>query len=49
MQQTLWQWLLAQKTLLLSVGLILIMIIYGIIRLIRDRKKDSRKKKEEAD
>lgn len=49
MQQTLWQWLLAQKTLLLSVGLILIMIIYGTIRLIRDRKKDSRKKKEEAD
>lgn len=48
MRESLWQWLLSQKTFLLSVGLIVIMLIYGIIRFIRRIRTDSRKKKEEA-
>ena len=48
MNETLWQWLLSQKTFLLSVGIVLIALIYGIIRLIRRIRNNSRKKKEEA-
>ena len=48
MREGLWQWLLSQKTFLLSVGLIVIMLIYGIIRFIRRIRTNSRKKKEEA-
>lgn len=48
MRESLWQWLLSQKTFLLSVGLIVIMLIYGIIRFIRRIRTNSRKKKEEA-
>lgn len=48
MRESLWQWLLSQKTFLLSVGLIVIMLIYGIIRFIRRIRINSRKKKEEA-
>ena len=48
MNETLWQWLLSQKTFLLSVGIVLIALIYGIIRLIRRIRHNSRKKKEEA-
>lgn len=48
MRESLWQWLLFQKTFLLSVGLIVIMLIYGIIRFIRRIRTNSRKKKEEA-
>lgn len=48
MRENLWQWLLSQKTFLLSVGLIVIMLIYGIIRFIRRIRTNSRKKKEEA-
>lgn len=47
MRESLWQWLLSQKTFLLSIGFILIVLIYGGIRLIRIRK-NSRRKKEEA-
>ena len=48
MQKSLWQWLLSQKTFLLSAGLILIVLLYGIIRFIRRIRKNSRRKKEEA-
>lgn len=48
MKENLWRWLLSQKTFLLSVGIVLLAIIYGIIRLIRRIRKNSRKKKEEA-
>ena len=48
MQKSLWQWLLSQKTFLLSAGLILIGLLYGIIRFIRRIRKNSRRKKEEA-
>lgn len=48
MQKSLWQWLLSQKTFLLSAGLILIVLLYGIIRFIRRIRKNSRRKKKEA-
>ncbi len=46
MRESLWQWLLSQKTFLLSIGFILIVLIYGGIRLIRIRKNSPRKKEE---
>ena len=44
MQKSLWQWLLSQKTFLLSAGLILIVLLYGIIRFIRRIRKNSPQK-----
>lgn len=46
--ETLWHWLLTQKTFLVSVGLLLLMIIYGIISLIKKIKSNSHREKGEA-
>ena len=48
MRESLWQWLLSRKTFLLSVGFLIGMLLYGIIRLGSRIRKNSRKKKEEA-
>lgn len=48
-QKNLWHRLLDQKAFLIAVGIVLLVIIYGIFRLIRRCMRKCRSKKEEAD
>ena len=43
-KDTLWKWLLKQKTLLISTGVLLLLIIYSIVRSCRRRKQRKRKR-----
>lgn len=48
-KENLWHWLVAQKAFLISAGMVILAIAYGIFRLIRRCMKKCRSKKEEAD
>lgn len=48
MQETLWQWLLKQKSFLASAGVVVLAMFYGLFRWVRCQRKKYRRGKEEA-
>ena len=44
LQDNLWQWLLKQKVFLASVGIVILLLIYGIVQMIRSRRQKRRAK-----